>query len=138
MTSGALLVVTAASGRLLSHRRFLRLIDEHEPVRRHVLGRLATDALTLRHRLADAATLPAVARVARSLMVAGVWRGSQDDLARSLGLSRVTVNRALGRLARAKAVQLTSGGVRVADAAELAAYADPGPDNPIASAHLDA
>jgi len=123
--SGALLATTPAAGMLLSHDRFLRLLDEHEPVRHHVLGQLAADALALRQRLADAATLPAVARVARWLLAAGAWHGSQEDLARALGLSRVTVNRALGRLARAAAVRLTTGGVRVTDPARLATHADP-------------
>jgi len=95
--SGALLATTPAAGMLLSHDRFLRLLDEHEPVRHHVLGQLAADA----------------------------WHGSQEDLARALGLSRVTVNRALGRLARAAAVRLTTGGVRVTDPARLATHADP-------------
>ncbi|PZF96022.1 hypothetical protein C1I99_17575 [Micromonospora deserti] len=121
--SGALLALTPCAGLLLSQHRFLRLLDEHEPVRRHVTGRLAVDALALRERLAEAATLPAVARVARWMLAAGAWHGSQEDLARALGLSRVTVNRALGALARAAAVRLTSSGVRVADRSRLAAHA---------------
>lgn len=122
--SGTLLATTAAVGLLLSHDRFLRLIDEHEPVRHHVLSQLAADALTLRERLADTATLPAVTRVARWLLAAGTWQGSQEDLARVLGLSRVTVNRALGRLAQEAAVRLTPGGVRITDPARLATHAD--------------
>lgn len=122
-TAGSLIATTPVAGLLLPHERFLGLLEEHEPVRRHVLGRLAAEALSLRERLADAATLPAVARVARWLLAAGAWHGSQEELARALGLSRVTVNRALGRLAGAAAVRLTPGGVRVADPARLAAYA---------------
>jgi CRP/FNR family transcriptional regulator, cyclic AMP receptor protein len=124
--SGALVATTRCGGRLLSHTRFLRLLDEHPPVRRHVLDRLAADALALRERLAEAASLPALARVARWLLAAGGWHGSQEDLARTLGLNRVTVNRALGQLARAAAVRLTPGGVRVVDPNRLAAHADPG------------
>ncbi|MEU8664721.1 helix-turn-helix domain-containing protein [Actinoplanes philippinensis] len=50
------------------------------------------------------------------------WPGSQDELARALGLSRVTVNRALNRLSRAAAVRLTPGGVVVADRSRLAEF----------------
>ncbi|MEJ3746304.1 Crp/Fnr family transcriptional regulator [Actinomycetes bacterium KLBMP 9797] len=120
--SGGLLATAPCAGRLLSPHHFLRLLDAHEPVRRHVLNRLATDALALRERLAEATTLPAVARVARWLLATGAWHGSQDELARALGLSRVTVNRALGRLARAGAVRLTPGGVRVVDPARLTSF----------------
>jgi CRP/FNR family transcriptional regulator, cyclic AMP receptor protein len=121
--SGALLATARSVGLLLSHGRFLGVLEEHEPVRRHVLRRLAADTLALRERLADA-TLPAVARVARWLLATGDWHGSQEDLARTLGLGRVTVNRALGRLARVAALRLTQGGVRIEDANRLAAYAD--------------
>ncbi|GLH97540.1 Crp/Fnr family transcriptional regulator [Phytohabitans aurantiacus] len=120
--SGALLATTAVTGRVLPAARFLRLLDEQPSVRRHVLGKLAADALAQRQRMADAVTLPAVARVARSLLAEGTWRGSQEELARVLGLSRVTVNRVLGRLAAASAVRLTEGGVRVVNPTRLATY----------------
>jgi hypothetical protein len=82
-----------SAGLLLSHDRFLGLLEDHEPVRRHVPRRLAADTLALRERLADA-TLPAVARVARWPLATGDWHGSQEDLARTLGLGRL---RGLGR-----------------------------------------
>ncbi|WP_229075109.1 Crp/Fnr family transcriptional regulator [Actinoplanes sp. DH11] len=52
------------------------------------------------------------------------WRGSQEQLARVLGLSRVTVNRALARLTRAGAVTVTPHGIVIADPAALAACAE--------------
>jgi CRP/FNR family transcriptional regulator, cyclic AMP receptor protein len=118
--AGALVATTRSAGLLLSRDRFLGLLDQHEPVRRHVLSRLAADSLALRERVADATTLPAVARVARWLLATGDWHGSQEDLARTLGVGRVTVNRALGRLARVAALRVTQGGVRVVDANRLA------------------
>ncbi|MCW6010238.1 helix-turn-helix domain-containing protein [Micromonospora sp. CPCC 205371] len=120
--SGALLATTAVTGRALPAERFLRLLDDEPSVRRHVLGKLAADALALQQRMADAVTLPAAARVARALLAEGTWRGSQEELARALGLSRVTVNRILGRLAAASAVRLTQGGVKVVNPARLADY----------------
>jgi CRP/FNR family transcriptional regulator, cyclic AMP receptor protein len=50
------------------------------------------------------------------------WRGSQEQLARLLGLSRVTVNRALARLAQAGAVRLTARGIVIADRIRLDAF----------------
>jgi len=58
-------------------------------------------------------------RFARSV----AWRGSQEQPARLLGLSRVTVNRALARLARAGAVELTARGVVISDQRRLDACA---------------
>ncbi|MEH1128941.1 Crp/Fnr family transcriptional regulator [Micromonospora sp. CPCC 206061] len=120
--SGALLATTAVTGRALPTVPFLRLLDDEPRVRRHVLGKLAADALALQQRMADAVTLPAVARVARSLLAEGAWRGSQEDLGRALGLSRVTVNRALARLAAESAIRLTPGGVDVTNQARLSTF----------------
>jgi CRP/FNR family cyclic AMP-dependent transcriptional regulator len=122
--SAGLVAVTAVSVRLLPRDRFLRLLDEEQSVRDHVLGQLARDLLASRRRLAQAATLPAVAQVATWLNAqdpAGrvAWRGSQEQLARMLGLSRVTVNRALSRLTGAGAVRLTDQGIVVADRERL-------------------
>ena len=73
-------------------------------------------------------TLPAVAQVAAWLHAqepAGriVWRGSQEELARVLGLSRVTVNRALGRLTEAGVVAVTRHGVVAQNRERLAGFA---------------
>ncbi|GAA3918616.1 hypothetical protein GCM10022629_25930 [Amorphoplanes auranticolor] len=123
-----LVAVTAVSARLLSRSGFLQLLDEQASVRTHVLGQLAGDVMTGRRRLAGAVTLPAVAQVAAWLHAqepAGriVWRGSQEELARVLGLSRVTVNRALGRLTEAGVVAVTRHGVVVQDRERLAKFA---------------
>jgi CRP/FNR family cyclic AMP-dependent transcriptional regulator len=119
-----LVAVTAVVGRLLPGERFLDLLAASGPVREHVLRRLARDVTAGRELAAQRAVQPAVARVAgwllgRSVDGPVVWRGSQEQLGRLLGLSRVTVNRALGRLARAGAVRLTGRGVVVADPALL-------------------
>jgi CRP-like cAMP-binding protein len=122
---GALIAATACRGRRLPADAFLRLLDDQPAVRRHVLARLAADAADLRRRLAEATTVPALGRVAGWLLATGAkpgevaWRGSQEDLARLLGLSRVTVNRALQRLAGSAAVALTPRGVVLLDPASL-------------------
>jgi CRP/FNR family cyclic AMP-dependent transcriptional regulator len=123
--STRLVAVTIVTGRLLPRARFLRLLAEEPTVRERVLARLAREVIDTRQRLAEAATLPAVARVAAWLGAqdparAVAWRASQEQLARVLGLSRVTINRALARLAKAGAVELTSQGVAVVDRQRLA------------------
>jgi CRP/FNR family cyclic AMP-dependent transcriptional regulator len=125
--STGLMAVTAVSARLLSRSRFLRLLEEQESVRTHVLGQLAGDVMTGRRRLAGAVTLPAVAQVAAWLHAQEpadrvVWRGSQEELAWLLGLSRVTVNRALAQLAGAGVVALTRHGIVVSDRARLGGF----------------
>lgn len=122
--STALVAITAVTTRLLPRIRFLPLLDEQQSVREHVLGQLARDVLASRRRLAQAVTLPAVAQVAAWLNAQNpadrvAWRGSQEQLARMLGLSRVTVNRALMRLTRAGAVRLTDQGIIIADRERL-------------------
>jgi CRP/FNR family transcriptional regulator, cyclic AMP receptor protein len=123
--STRLVAVTIVTGRLLPRARFLRLLEEEPTVRERVLARLAREVIDTRQRLAEAATLPAVARVAAWLGAQDparpvAWRASQEQLARVLGLSRVTINRALARLAKAGAVELTSQGVAVVDRQRLA------------------
>jgi CRP/FNR family cyclic AMP-dependent transcriptional regulator len=51
-----------------------------------------------------------------------VRNSSQEHLARLLGLSRVTVNRALARLSRAGAVRRTSHGIVIADRVRLESF----------------
>jgi CRP-like cAMP-binding protein len=122
-----LAATTAVSVQLLPRAGFLHLLERERSVREHVLAQLARDAMAGRRRLAQAVTLPAVARVAVCLLEQhggrhAAWPGSQEQLAHQLGLSRVTVNRALGRLARAGAVTLTARGVTVADRIRLEAF----------------
>ena len=117
-----LVAVTACTGRLLPRNRFLRLLEEESSVRRHVLAHLARDVLVGRRQLAQAVTLPAAARVAAWLANQAdpvAWRGTQEQLGRVLGLSRVTVNRALSRLARAGAITLSPHGIVVIDRRRL-------------------
>jgi CRP/FNR family cyclic AMP-dependent transcriptional regulator len=125
--STGLMAMTPVSVRLLPRARFLRLLEEEQSVRGHVLAQLARDAMTGRRRLAQAVTLPAVAQLAAWLSEQNrdqrvAWRGSQEQLARVLGLSRVTVNRALARLTRAGAVELTAHGIVIADRIRLRAF----------------
>lgn len=115
-----LVAVTPCTGRLLPAERFLRLLEDERSVRGHVLAHLAHTVLAGRRRLAQAVTLPAVARVAAWLGAQDptdpvAWRGTQEHLGRVLGLSRVTVNRALGHLARRGAVHTMPRGVVVID-----------------------
>jgi CRP-like cAMP-binding protein len=122
--STGLVAITGVTARLLPRIRFLRLLDEQQSVRKHVLGQLARDAMATRRRLAQAVTLPAVAQVAAWLNAQDpadrvAWRGSQEQLARMLGLSRVTINRALTRLTAAGAVRLTGQGIVIADRGRL-------------------
>jgi CRP-like cAMP-binding protein len=123
-----LMALTKVSLQLLPLAAFLDLLEEEHAVRRHVLAQLARDAVTARRRFAQIAALPALAQIAIWLteqdpdrLVA--WRGSQEQLARVLGVSRVTVNRALARLTQAGAVQLTAHGIVIADRARLATFA---------------
>jgi CRP/FNR family cyclic AMP-dependent transcriptional regulator len=123
-----LVAMTAVSTRLLPRTRFLRLLAEEPSVRTHVLGQLARDVAAGRRRLAQAVTLPAVAQVAAWLTVQDparrvAWRGSQEQLAQVLGLSRVTVNRALARLTGADAVRITREGIVIADRERLENFA---------------
>jgi hypothetical protein len=88
---------------------------------------LAADVTATQSRLAQAVTLPAVAQVAAWLQAQDpadrvAWRGSQEQLGRLLGLSRVTVNRALARLTGAGAVALTGKGVVVIDRERLGSW----------------
>jgi CRP/FNR family cyclic AMP-dependent transcriptional regulator len=124
-----LVAKTECVARLLPRAGFLRLLAEEESVRKHVLNRLAQDVLASRRRLAQAVTLPAVAQVAAWLNArdpahAVAWRGSQEDLAHVLGLSRVTVNRALARLAQAGALRLTPNGIIIIDHQRLGLFSD--------------
>ncbi len=123
-----LAALDAMTAFLLPRSRFLRLLAAEPSVREHDMGRLGDVVVAGRRRLADAVTLPATVRVAAWLATrddAGpvAWRGTQEDLARLLGLSRVTVNRALASLAGAGAVRTTARGVEVTDRSRLVAVA---------------
>jgi len=129
--STGLLAATTVTARFLPRARFMHLLDEHPSVRHHVLARLARDMDATRLRLAQSATLSAVAQVAawlgaRDVGHAMAWRGTQEHLGRLLGLSRVTVNRALARLATVGAIRLSDHGIVVVDRARLDSVATAG------------
>nr|WP_206440163.1 Crp/Fnr family transcriptional regulator [Streptomyces scabichelini] len=94
--------------RSLPRDRFLDLVDDVASVRAHVLRVLAGHARRQQERLAETATLPAEARLSAWLLdqaaaVPGCrvpLPGTQQVLADLLGVTRVTVNRALTRLRR--------------------------------------
>ncbi|MFE9388505.1 Crp/Fnr family transcriptional regulator [Streptomyces sp. NPDC006784] len=100
--------LTPCAVRRLPRARFLELVDGTAQVRTHVLRVLADDARRQQQRLIAAATLPAEARVAAWLLEQAaaapgtrvVLPGGQQALADLLGVTRVTVNRALARLRR--------------------------------------
>ncbi|MGW6056138.1 Crp/Fnr family transcriptional regulator [Streptomyces sp. NPDC055189] len=91
--------------RALPRDVFLSLVEDVAAVRGHVLHVLAAEARRQQERVV-ASLLPAPARLAAWLLgsadPAGVVRlpASQQQLAESLGLTRVTVNRALGAFRR--------------------------------------
>lgn len=117
--------------RALPRAAFLPVLDDSAAVRGHVLRTLAAQAGALR-RLADVATLPAEARLAAWLLDAqdatgrAPLPGTQQDLADQLGVTRVTVNRALSRLRTLGLIRLDGrGAVRVLAPDLLALRATP-------------
>jgi CRP/FNR family transcriptional regulator len=96
---------TDVSVRLLPRAAFLTLMDDVAAVRGHVLRVLAGEARRQQERVMDT-RLSAEARLAAWLLRVADAQGvvplpaSQQRLAESLGLTRVTVNRALGALRR--------------------------------------
>jgi CRP-like cAMP-binding protein len=123
--SYGLLALTAVTGHLLPTATFKALLDNHATVRAHVLAQLARDLTATRDRLVEAVALPATVRVAAWLHAqeptsGPVWRGPQEHLARFLGLSRVTVNRAIAQLSRRGAIRATPHGIVVIDRRRLA------------------
>jgi CRP/FNR family transcriptional regulator len=100
--------------RALPRAAFLSLVDDAAAVRGHVLRFLAAEARRQQERVVDA-VLPAEARLAAWLLREADQAGrvrlpaSQQQLAELLGLTRVTVNRALGALRRDGLVELDDG-----------------------------
>ncbi|MFF5491904.1 Crp/Fnr family transcriptional regulator [Streptomyces aquilus] len=93
--------------RAVPRGRFLALLDDSTAVRAHVFRLLATQARAQQHRLTDTATLPCEARLAAWLLEGAAdggphvpLPGGQRALADLLGVTRVTVARALSRLRR--------------------------------------
>ncbi|MGW3563233.1 Crp/Fnr family transcriptional regulator [Streptomyces sp. NPDC000941] len=117
--------LTCCAVRSVRRERFLGLVDDTAAVRAHVFAVLARQARAQQQRLTETATLPAEARLAGWLLAqaaasargargargaAGAQGapgparvripGTQQALADTLGVTRVTVNRALARLRR--------------------------------------
>jgi CRP-like cAMP-binding protein len=97
--------VGACSVRAVPRARFMTLLDDSAAVRAHVLRLLAAQARAQQERLTVTMTLPCEACLAAWLLEAAAdsgplvpLPGSQQALADLLGVTRVTVNRALSRL----------------------------------------
>ncbi|WP_329243827.1 Crp/Fnr family transcriptional regulator [Streptomyces canus] len=111
--------LTVCAVRAVPRGRFTTLLDDSATVRAHVFRLLATQARAQQERLTDTATLSCEARLAAWLLD-GLARdgsdghvplpGGQRELADLLGVTRVTVNRALSRLRRDGIVGLTENG----------------------------
>ncbi|MFI0515297.1 Crp/Fnr family transcriptional regulator [Streptomyces sp. WSLK1-5] len=101
--------LTPCAVRAVPRARFTTLLDDSAAVRAHVFRLLAAQARAQQERLTDTVTLPCEARLAAWLLD-GLSRhgsdghvplpGGQRELADLLGVTRVTVNRALSRLRR--------------------------------------
>jgi CRP/FNR family transcriptional regulator len=106
--TATLTAITACAVRSLPRDLFLALVDCAAAARAHVLRVLAGQARTQQNRFAATATMHAEARLALWLFdnaaAASDGRvtlpGTQERLADLLGVTRVTVNRALTRLRR--------------------------------------
>jgi CRP/FNR family transcriptional regulator, cyclic AMP receptor protein len=126
--------VAATPGRalILSAPAFWTLLRQHPPAREHVLRYLARQVGQGRDALAARAAGATVTQLARWLLAAAPGAGltvrlpaGQQGLAEELGLSRVTVNRALRQLARAGTVSIRPRAIVVLHPARLASAAAP-------------
>jgi CRP/FNR family transcriptional regulator, cyclic AMP receptor protein len=117
---------------VLSAPAFRALLCEQHQMREHVLRYLALQVGQARAAPAARATDPARTRLAHWPLTAtgpgatpaiGLPAG-QQGLAEELGLSRVTVNRALQQLARAGAIRLRPWAIIVLDPAGLASITE--------------
>ncbi|TLS42777.1 Crp/Fnr family transcriptional regulator [Streptomyces montanus] len=117
--TATLTALTPCGVRTLPRDHFLALVDDVSSVRAHVLRVLAGHARRQQERLTATATLPAEARLAAWLLDRAAdtrsrrvpLPGSQQALADLLGVTRVTVNRALARLRRDVLIEVERGTV---------------------------
>ncbi|WP_433182698.1 Crp/Fnr family transcriptional regulator [Actinoallomurus sp. CA-150999] len=117
--TAALTSLTPCVVRSLPRDRFLSLVDDVSSVRTHVLRTLAGHARRQQERLTATATLPTDARLSAWLLDQAATApdrrvalpGSQQALADLLGVTRVTVNRALARLQRDGLIELHRGAI---------------------------
>jgi CRP/FNR family transcriptional regulator, cyclic AMP receptor protein len=119
---------TAGHALTLSAAQFRALLAEQRPVREHVLRYLAVEVSQVRAALSTRTLGPAAVRVAGWLLAASESAktplirlpAGQQGMAEELGLSRVTVNRALQHLLRIGAVRTRPRAIVVLDPAMLA------------------
>ncbi|GAA3755415.1 Crp/Fnr family transcriptional regulator [Plantactinospora mayteni] len=124
------LAATVLRYRLVPAGELLRLIDDVPAVRRHVLAHLARGLRDRQAELVRTSYADAGTRVA-AWLVAAAGRtgrrvplpGAQQGLAESVGMTRVSVNRALRTLADAGLVRVEPGAVVVLAPELLAARA---------------
>ena len=127
--------VATAPGRalILGAPAFWTLLRQQPRVREHVLRYLARQVGQNRDALATRTDGTAARRIARWLLAVSASGASpavhlpagQQGLAEELGLSRVTVNRALQQLARTGTVSIRPRTVIVLDSAQLACTGAP-------------
>lgn len=115
--------------RVMAARFFHELLAVEPSVRDHALRYLAAQLTRARQERIDRDTGDTPARIAGWLMEQRLRHGAlvplpagQQGMAEELGLSRVTVNRALQSLMRSGAVTIQRGAVRVVDAEALFAF----------------
>ncbi|AUH42749.1 Crp/Fnr family transcriptional regulator [Streptomyces sp. CMB-StM0423] len=126
--------LTPCTVRSLPRADFLALVDGAAAVRAHVLRTLAAQARDQQTRFTAAATLPAPARLAAWLLAEAARRrsrrvplpGGQQALADHLGVTRVTLNRALSGLRRDGVVTYAHGEIEITAPETLALRATPG------------
>lgn len=114
--------------RVMPGRFFQYLLAAEPSVRDHALRYLSAQLTHARQERIDRDTATTPARIARWLTQQRMRHGTlvplpagQQGMAEELGLSRVTVNRALQSLRRSGVVRIQRGAVRVLDADALAA-----------------
>lgn len=119
--------MTSVRLRLLPAGELFALIDEVPAVRRHVLAYLAGQVDRRQEDLVRAAFDDGITRVARWLLRSArrsgprvVLLGGQEGLADALGVTRVSVNRALQVLVRERLINVEPGAVTVLEARRLA------------------
>jgi CRP/FNR family transcriptional regulator, cyclic AMP receptor protein len=125
--------VATAPGRalILSARAFWTLLRRQPQVREHVLRYLAREVGQSRDALTARASVPPVSRLAHWLLAASAsgttptvcLPAGQQGLAEELGLSRVTINRALRQLASAGIVSVRPRAIVVLNPGGLAVSA---------------